>query len=77
MLLADLISDRGIRLLIITTVLSHFPNLLDMPFSLLFHFLPVLTPETSFCSILKFCPVVHKIVFSITEKFQQGHFFSF
>ena len=32
-------------------------TLLDMSFSLLLHFLPVLSLETSVCSILKFCPV--------------------
>ena len=53
--------------------LSRFPNLLDMSLSLLLHFLPVLSLETSVCSILKFYPffwdhVEHKIVFSIWER---------
>ena len=38
-------------------ILSHFTDLLDMSFSLLLHFLPVLSLETSVCSILKFYPV--------------------
>ena len=48
--------------------MSYYTNLLDMSFSLLLHFLPVLYLETSVSSILKFCPVLcgrndYKIVF--------------
>ena len=35
----------------------HFNDLLDMSVSLLLHFLPVLSLETSVCSILIVCPV--------------------
>ena len=52
---ADPVSHNSIQLLI-TTDLLHFTNLLDMSFSLLLHFLPVLSLETSVCFILKFCP---------------------
>ena len=38
-------------------IMSHFTNLLDMSFSLLLSFYLVLSPETSVCSVLKFCPV--------------------
>ena len=54
MLSAGPISHDDIHLLIL---LSHFTDLLDMSFSLLLHFLLVLSLETSVCSILKFYPV--------------------
>ena len=58
MLSAGPISHNSIHLLIITIrILLHFTDLLDMLFSLLPHFLPVLSLETSVCSVLKFCPV--------------------
>ena len=56
MLPAGPISHNSIHSLIIR-ILSHFTDLLDMSFSLLLHFLPVLSLETSVCSILKFCSV--------------------
>ena len=55
-LLASWIPHNSIRLLIITTDLSHFTDLLDMSFSLSLHFLPVLSLETSVCLTLKFYP---------------------
>ena len=58
MLWAGPIPHNSIHLLIITTDLSRFTDLLDMSFSLLLHFLPVLSLETSVCSILKFYPVL-------------------
>ena len=42
---------------LISQILSHFTDLLDMSFSLLLQFLPMLSLETSVYSILKFCPV--------------------
>ena len=58
MLLAGPISHNSIHLLLITTdFVAHFTDLLDMSFSLLLHFLPVLSLETSVRSILKFYPV--------------------
>ena len=39
-----------------------------MPFSILLHFLPVLSLETSVCSILKFCPV-SRVIMSISRSF--------
>ena len=57
MLSAGPCSHNGIHLLIITTYFVHFTDLLDMPFSLLLHFLSVLSLETSVCSILKLYPV--------------------
>ena len=41
------ISHNSMHLLIIATYFSHFTNLLDMSFSLLLNFLPVLSLETS------------------------------
>ena len=54
MLSAGPISHNSIHLLIIT---GDFVDLLDMLFSLLLHFLPVLSLKTSVCSYLKFYPV--------------------
>ena len=75
MLSAGPISHNSIHLLIITTVLSHFTDLLDMPFSLSLHFLPVLSLETSVCSTLKFVLFLwghneYKIVFSVLLIYQ-------
>ena len=55
MLSAGPIPHNSIHLLIITTVLSHVTDLLDMSFSLSLHFLPVLSLQI--CSTLKFYPV--------------------
>ena len=56
MLSAGPISNNGIHLLLITTnFVALYTDLLDMSFSLLLHFLPVLSLETNVCSILKFC----------------------
>ena len=57
MLSAGPISHNSIHSLIITTDFVHFTDLMDMSFSLLFHFLLVLSLETSVCLVLKFYPV--------------------
>ena len=54
---AGTISHNSMQLLIITTEFVPFPNLLDMSFSFVLYFLRVLSLETYFCSILKFCRV--------------------
>ena len=56
MLSAGPIPQNSIHLLIITTDLLHFTDLLDMSFSLSLHFLPVSSLETSVCLTLKFYP---------------------
>ena len=57
MLLAGPFSHNSTHLLIITTDFVALTSLLDISFTLLLHFLALLSLETSVCSILKFCPV--------------------
>ena len=52
-------------IIIILQILPHFPNFLDISFSLLLRFLPVLSLETNVCSILKFNPVFPGVMLSI------------
>ena len=49
--------------------MSHFIDLLDMSLSLLLHFLPVLSLETSVCSVLKFGPVFSGVIVIIRSVF--------
>ena len=51
------ISHNSIHLLIITTDFVTFYWFTGYKFSLLLHFLSVLSLGNSVCSILKFCPV--------------------
>ena len=62
---ARFLITRQQHLLIVTADLSHFTDLLGMSFSLLLHFLPVLSLETNVCSILKFYPAVSGVIMSI------------
>ena len=52
-----LTQSRALVVLSAGPILSHFTNLLGMSFSLLLHFLAVLSLETSVCSFLKLCSV--------------------
>ena len=56
--------------------MSHFANLLDLSFSLLLNFLPVLGLETSVCScfVLFFWGhIEYKMVFSVTKPRERGN----
>ena len=57
MLLAGPIPHNSIHLLIITADFVALYRFYWMSFSLSLHFLPVLSPQTSVCSTLKFYPV--------------------
>ena len=69
MLSAGPISHNSIHLLIITTDLAHFTDLLDMSFSSLLHFLPVLSLETSACSVLKIMSIRLFFLFCLSSRF--------
>ena len=47
----------------------HVTDLLDISFSLFLQFWPVLSLETSVCSILKFCPVSSGFIMGIRSSF--------
>ena len=73
------VENNSIHLLINTTDFDALFDLLDMSFSLLLHFLPMLSLETNVCSILRFDlffwgHVEYKIVFAIYDIFSFGVF---